>query len=127
MTVFEEGLFTYLIGLGLACSNRVYPMRLPQGVTLPAMTYQLVSDAHDYTQTGQSALGDPRYQINCWGSTYGDAKSLAEALIAQISGYKGSMGSATVYTAFMEDNRDNVDPVTGRYWVSVDVKIFNSM
>lgn len=127
MSTFEEALFTYLSTLGLSCSTRVYPIRLPQGVPLPAMTYQLVSDAHDYTQTGQSTLNDPRYQINCWGSTYGDAKSLAEALIAQVSGYKGSMGSATTYAAFMEDDRDNVDPVTGRCWVSVDVRIFYSM
>ena len=126
MAVFEEGLYSFISGLGLACASRIYPLRLPLEVVLPAMTYQMISDPKNYTQSGQDKLCEPRYQFNSWGANYADAKTLAEAFITAIGGYKGSMGAFTVYASFAEDSRDNVDPVTGRCWVSVDVIIANA-
>ena len=126
MTLFVEGLFSFLSKGGTSAESRVYPLKLPQGVTLPAIMYFQVSNPFEHSHDGASKLQHPRFQMDCWASTYLEAKTLANELLELIDGYAGMMGAATVHAAFAEDQRDNWDPDTGRHWVSVDVVIWNS-
>jgi len=119
--VFEEDLFVFLSGAGTSAGSRVYPLNLPQGGTLPAIRYFLVSDPSMVTHSGRSKTRNPRYQMDCYGATYLDAKRLAMQVITLLDGYSGTMGSAQCQAGFQENQVDNFDPETGRYWVSVDV------
>jgi len=121
--MFETHLYNYLSQAGTSASARVYPRRLPQGVTLPAITYALVSSGIEYQSAGQSSLETPRYQLDCWGATYLAAKTLAEELKARLSGFRGQMGTKTVTAAFIEGEREDDDPETQRECVSLDVII----
>ena len=123
--MFVEDLFTFLSDAGTTAGSRVYPLQLPQGVVLPACTYSQVSDPPEHTHSGRSSLRRPRFQINCWGETYLAAKTLAAEVIALLDGFSGTMGSTTAYAGFVEDGRDNMDPVTGRHWVGVGVVIWH--
>jgi hypothetical protein len=121
--MFETGLYTFLSSIGSSAGNRVYPRRLKQGATLPALVYFKVSGGISYHSSGGSGLKTPRYQINCWGNTELEAKTLAEELKAVLSGYRGLMGTETVTAAFIEDEQDDDDPNTERCLVRLDVVI----
>jgi len=119
--MFEEGLATFLCDAGTSAGDRIYPGRLPQGVVLPAVMWFKVSAGIEYTQSGPEKGREPRYQLDCWAETYLEARTLAEEMIAALSGYRGAMGNEMVEAAFIEGDRDNNDPETGRHWASLDV------
>ena len=125
MTIFKQALFAYLSTMGSTAGNRVFPVQLPEKAQLPAITYIQVSDPPEHTQSGPSKLRHPRFQIDCWGTTYLDASNLADEMAA-LEGFSGSMGSFEVGASFVEDGRDNYDPNSFRHWVSVDVIIWYS-
>lgn len=124
MSLFIEDLFTFLSDSGTSAGNRVFPARIPQGQTLPAITYRLVSNPGEPTHSGPSSLRHPRFQLDCWGNTYLEAAGLAEQVVGLLDGYRGLMGGTQVHAGLLEDARDNDDPETGRRWVSVDVIIW---
>ena len=122
--MFVEDLFSFLSDQGTDAANRIYPNSLPQGVTLPAVRYFEVSDPPEHTHSGRSKLRHPRWQLDCFGKDYFDAKSLAEQIVALMDGYTGAMGTAQCQASFSENGRDNHDPDTGRHWVSLDFEIW---
>lgn len=126
MTEFVEELFSFLSDQGTDAASRIYPQQLPQGVTLPACKYIKVSDPRDHTHSGVSSLRRPRFQIDCFASSYLAAVKLAGQIENTLDGYKGTMGSYSVQASFVEDaGKDDYDPETGRHRVSVDVVIWN--
>ncbi|MBI2758792.1 MAG: DUF3168 domain-containing protein [Chloroflexi bacterium] len=128
MTLFAEALFTFLTSAGTSAGSRIYPQQLPQGVTLPAIRYQKISDPSDATMTGPSALRHPRYQLDCYAdgdNAYLSAAALADQVITALDGYSGVMSGITVFASFQQDTRDNYDTETGRFWQSVDLIIWH--
>lgn len=59
-------------------SNRVYPLILPQSPTLPAVSYQQISQVD--AVTGSLELRQARFQFSCWAASYAGASALADAL-----------------------------------------------
>ena len=126
MTEFVEELFSFLSDAGTAAGGRIYPNNLRQGVTLPACRYFRVSNPNEHTHSGASALKRPRFQIECYATTYLAAVGLATQVEAALDGYRGAMGAYEVQAALMEEGgRDDHDPETGRHRVSVDVVIWH--
>lgn len=121
--MFEAGLFVFLSNAGTPAGERVFPMRLPQGASLPALVYREVSPGIEYTQGGQSGVSEPRYQFDCWGADELAAKLLASSVTTALSGYRGAMGSEQVHAAFIEGRQDDPDPDTGRCRVIIDAVI----
>lgn len=124
MTTFVENLFTYLSDGATDAASRIYPNALPQGVTLPAIRYFLVSDPPERTHSGPSQLRHPKYQLDCVADGedgYLDALRLANQVVALIDGYTGTMGTYTCHVGFRDEMRDNFDPETGRHTVQLDV------
>lgn len=126
MTEFVEELFSFLSDAGTAAGGRIYPNALPQGVTLPACRYFRVSNPKDHTHSGSSELRRPRFQIDCYASTYLAAVTLATQVESNLDGFRGAMGAYEVQASFMEEaGRDDYDPETDRHRVSVDVVIWH--
>lgn len=128
MTLFSEGLFTYLSNGGTSAGMRIYPNTLPQGVTLPAIRYTLVSNPSEHTHSGPSSLKNPKYQFDCVADGdegYRDAHILAEEVIVLLDGYRGPIGAFTCQAGFQDAERDDYDPETGRHAVQVDVIIWH--
>ena len=84
------GIYDFM-STGLSVGTRVYPISLPQDTTLPAMTYQVISDGPVMVHNDQQdhpayirvlATRIARVQFNCYGSTYDEAEALCDELLA---------------------------------------------
>lgn len=72
--------------------TRIYPVKLPQGVELPAITYQRISGVREHNIAGPSGRARPRIQIDCWAESYSEAKSVADTVRLVLDGHKGNFG-----------------------------------
>lgn len=77
-------------------STRLYPMVLPQGVTYPAATYQMIYAERDYTHDGPSGLVEARVQFDLYAKTYKEVDAIRKAFIAALNGWHGVAGSPPV-------------------------------
>jgi hypothetical protein len=71
----------YWIAAGVA-SGRVHRDLRPQGTDLPAVSIETITDAIDTFMKGEEALRETRLQINCYGTSRGQADATAAAIIA---------------------------------------------
>lgn len=102
--MIEADLRTFLLSqpaISALVGTRFYPLRLPQGVAFPAITYQTVFGTSEFTHDGPAHLGRRRIQIDCWakGNTgYNQVVALADEIRTAVVGYLGAMGG-TPYAA----------------------------
>ena len=133
MITIEEGLAAFLVAnaaVNAIVSGRVYPNKLPQTVTLPALTYQRVDTprVHSHDTSGATGTAHPRIQFDCWAASYANAKGLADALRGALNGYKGTMGTVnpvTVQSALQEDERFDDFADAGIVRISCDFIIWH--
>jgi hypothetical protein len=71
-------------GVSALVSARIYPNKLPQHPTYPAISYQRVSNS---AQLGTTNLRKSRWQINCWAESYAGTQTLAAAVKALMEEY----------------------------------------
>lgn len=75
--------------------DRMYPDTLPQQPTLPAISYQVISETRRATMRGPDDLSRVRVQVDCWANTSIEAHAVADSVRAALDGFKGPMGSAS--------------------------------
>lgn len=95
----EAGLVSHLMAdsdVTDVIGTRLYPLRVPQDVALPASAYQVISDSEEHSHDGPSGLVSARLQFTHHGATYEAAKEAAAAVRESIDGFSGTMGSTTV-------------------------------
>lgn len=113
--------FTALIG------NRLYPMVIPQGGTLPAVTYQRISSVRYSAMVQDTGVATVRLSFSCWATTYSQAKAVAKELRAALQRCTDTIGSGanTVsgVASFVAAELDDFEPDTGRYRVMIDLEI----
>ncbi|MEZ4684198.1 MAG: DUF3168 domain-containing protein [Caldilineaceae bacterium] len=97
---------------------RVYPHKLPQSPTLPAVTYQLVSRVPTEANT---ELFDCRVQLDCWSGTYAGATTLAIAVLNALRFYRKGDGGNTLLSIYDSNYIDDYDDEREIYRVIVDV------
>lgn len=98
MTEVRTNLFQKLAtnpGVKAIVNDRIYPVKLPEGAQIPAISYQLVdgvslSQSHGEPSAGSSDL----YQVNCWGSTVAEAVQVKEAAQLALDGQNGEWDGA---------------------------------
>lgn len=76
----SEVLRTFILAdpaLAAALGTRVYPIKLPQTVTYPAMTIQKISGSALAPLKGRASLARPRFQCDVW-TREGDGNASAE-------------------------------------------------
>ena len=120
MSVLEEGLASYLINdddMDDLVDGRVYPLRIPQGATIPCLTYQRISTPRISTHDSSGSSGDltsPRFQFDAWAETLSEAKEIVDALRAALNGKTGTIGEApsqvTISGALAENEVPEYDP-----------------
>jgi len=89
---------------------RIYPYKLPQNPTLPAITYTLIYGESLQSHSGSSGLRFPRYQVDAWTTLadgYDSAKALQEQIRLALQGWTGTAAGVRV-TAILKDS-DNPD------------------
>jgi len=120
MSILEPNIFSVLTGdaaVSALVGTRVYPIKLPHEPTYPAITYSRVASEKVNAFDGYKGLEDARIQVDCWASTYAQAKDLAEKVIS-------AMINATPFKARVASDTDLYDDDTGTYRVSVDFYIW---
>lgn len=100
------------------------------GPTLPAIVLWTVSARPDYAMAGANGLVVALVQIDCWGSTYAQAKSTARAVKAALSGHRDGVFQGL----FVEGERDSFEAgdgappdaaPTGFHRTSLDVRAWH--
>jgi hypothetical protein len=112
MAEIDECLYTYLstyAGLVALVSTRIYPDELPQGCTLPAVVYLLVSDVKDHYLTGQCELERPIYQFTVIAATGAAARAVANQLKAALCDYTGTLSGVTVQKIELQNEMAGLD------------------
>jgi hypothetical protein len=66
-------------------ANRVRNGPLPEGETLPAITFEYIADTPQNTLNGDTGASRSRYTINAWANTYAQAQELRKAIQAEMS------------------------------------------
>lgn len=84
--------------------TRVHAVILPKDGTYPAITFQLISDTESptMTSTGQQQT---RLQIDCWATSYVQAKQLQEAARTLLGGCTGTLTDGTFIQCCQLENR----------------------
>lgn len=83
--------------------TRIYPLRLPQTVTFPAVVYQRISTSYIHMHATAGALPQCRMQITCWGETIEAARALGVVVRQALDGVHGvTWGSGSGKTAEIE-------------------------
>ena len=119
----EDGLFSYLStdsGITALVSTRVYPLRMPQNATLPAVTFTRISGPRSHALSGPTGCGMARIQIDAWATTYASAKAVIDTVRSALDGYSGTAGSETIKSSLLQTETDFYEPETNVYRVSQD-------
>ncbi len=107
---------------GLA-GTRMYPAKLPQGPTLPAIVYQRIDTRRQHDMAGPDGLPRPRVQVTAWAANVAGAWALANAVRGRLDGFSGQWGDVAIGSCLCVGERDLDDPETGRAGVSQDYMI----
>jgi len=110
----ESDLFAFLVTSVPGVAGRVYPPPMPQGGTLPAMTYERIAAPRSLTHSGPCEYVPASYQVDLYSRTRLEARALAEVLRGALNGYRGPMGPGTskVYVARLDSDLDLYEPDT---------------
>jgi len=104
--------------------QRIFPLRLPQGIREPSIVYARITGLGDHHMQGASGLTRPRFQIDAWAKSADDATRLADLVKARIDGYRGPMTVASetvaVQGVFFDTERENYDGTAELYRVGRD-------
>lgn len=120
----ESDLYLYLTadaGLASLVGTRIYPVHLPEGTTLPAVSYFMVDNPPDYTHDGETTLEHPRYQFDCWATSHVNVIALQDAVQAAL----GRFRQAGIRVTFRQSARD-LSEIELKIWRrSIDAIIWN--
>jgi len=95
----DEALRTYLLtqaGLTALISQRIFPNELPQGITLPAVTYIQISDIKEHTLTGQLELEHPMIQYTVYAALPSTARPVANQIKSAMKDYSGTLSGLVI-------------------------------
>ena len=105
----ESGIYTILEAvpaIATAVGTRIYPVVLPQGSALPAITYSLASAERFPTHNGPSGCPATRYQITYWAETHAAAIAGSVLVRKALDGVIGAWGDTTVGQCDLVNERD---------------------
>jgi hypothetical protein len=108
--------------------DRITPMVLKQGTTLPAIVCQGISRVPDQpTLEGATARVPIRLQLSLWAATFDGARELAAAVEARLDGYSGQNGDGTgLRLVYLLNMVDDYEPDTKLYRVIADYRVIHT-
>lgn len=121
----EAAIYTRLSGGSTTASTRIYPQRLPDNPTSPAIVYSRVSTVPEMTRDGDDSLDRLRFQLDLYGATYEQARILETEVRPLVSGYSGTVASENIQWSFIENEQDDFEPSTDLYRRIVDLVIWH--
>ena len=89
-------------GIGAICNNRIYPVRLPQDATFPAIVYTRISSIRHSAMGSDCGIVEKRIQVSSWGKTYAAANALAEAVRDALQRFRGTVDGVVIQDIFVD-------------------------
>jgi hypothetical protein len=112
----EAVLRTALVGTTAVTSlvsSRIYPVLAPASASLPFVTWRRSGISREQTLRGP--MGVPRVSVEfaIYGSTYEQARDVADAMRLVLDGYGGTSNNTEVKQASLEQESDDFVTLTG--------------
>lgn len=88
-----------------AATYRVFPDIVPQGASLPAVTFQQISGPRLDNLTSVPSASQPRFQITCFDSSHSGVRTMADAVTGAFDAYYtgGTVAGVTIQDTTMID------------------------
>lgn len=101
--------------------ERIYPIIIPQAeLGRPALTYSQESGSYLEQLDGNNDLRFAEFEINCWSTSYLQARTIAATVDSVFTGYRGTFGSHTVESIRKSSDYDvGLEDDTGLYRVTL--------
>jgi hypothetical protein len=115
-TLVSDATVTSLVG------ERIYPVRLPQGATLPAIVYFRTGGRTEH-KPGAQTTGSTRnfiIQVQAIGRNYDEADAVEEAIYAKLDDTEGQPISCRP----LGETQDLYDPETKQFITASDYSIW---
>jgi hypothetical protein len=90
---------------------RIFPNEVPQGQSMPAISYEQASGDREHTMAGPIGMVNASYVLSCWSETYSGARTLADYVRIALDGYDSTVGSQELYVIFLESESDNLQRI----------------
>lgn len=107
-------------GVAALVGARVYPGLLPQDVTWPATTQQLISDVAESAMGSDAGVRHARVQLTAWAESYEGAAALRDALFAAFERWRGTAAGVTVQDTFVSEQPEFYDDTLAVYAAPLD-------
>lgn len=130
MSEIEQALKTLVTGgspnaVAALIGTRFYIDKLPQGPTMPALVFSLLTGSNIRSTDGPSALANPTFQFDCWAANPSDRAALFKALRQLLDCFAGTSEGVAIQGIFLVRYRDLYDNETGLYRRSADFSIWH--
>lgn len=95
----------------LVSSSKICPMMLPQGESLPGITYQRITDIPMHAMANDVLLRNPLYQVSSWSTSYSQALSISKQIKIALQDFTGTLATngVTVQRIFLENEIEYPD------------------
>jgi hypothetical protein len=113
--------------LNTLIGTRFHPDALPQNVTLPAVTFQVISRTREHAFQGRPHLSNTRVQVDGYAATSAARTTLRSALIGAFlptTRVNGSWGGETLFDIRIENEIEGIeqmDTQTQAYRITMDL------
>jgi len=111
---------------------RIYPLRVPQSETLPAIAIQRTKDEELQTLGGPIGPAEGHVVITAWADTALAAKALGDTIVEELRGFRGIVGNYRFQGIFVRSIRDDdAQPDPGAdttvYGTTIECDVFAEM
>lgn len=93
--------------------SRIYPVLAPASAALPFVTWRRSGIERAQTLTGPAGLPRVSVEYSIYGTTYEQARSVADAMRLVLDGYGGTADNTTVKQTSLEDESDDFVTLAG--------------
>ena len=112
----EAVLRTALVGTTAVTSlvgTRIYPVLAPASAALPFVTWRRSGIQREQTLAGPMGLPRVTVEYSIYGTTYEEARQVADAMRVVLDGYGGTSDNTTVRQTSLEDESDDFVQLAG--------------
>lgn len=92
---------------------RIYPVLAPASASLPFVTWRRSGVQREQTLGGPMGLPRVSVEYSIYGTTYEQARELADAMRVVLDGYGGTADNTTVKQTSLEDESDDFVTLAG--------------
>lgn len=123
--MIEETIFSYLTGvpaINTLIGTRLYPFSTVSNPVMPCMQYRKISAVREHDLTGSRNTSWSRYQFDCFGDTYAQAKQVSDALRVAFDGYI----SSDILSSKLENEFDAFEDSGEAHRISMDFIVYHN-